>query len=496
MTHRIALVLFGVALVACSGLPVEVPPGTLAELDRREYVHRLKVLAHHFPGGNRPGKMQMMALGDRRYLFQLTFPKGEWDFLRAQGQILDVSDPLAPVIVNEDAFLGFSINLAWHAPSARWVLMESMTTFGAPASWAPGLRGVRFIDVTDPRNPTPISSYSTDGGDPDRIWQGGSGTHRDYWDGGRYAYLGTAGEDAFFEDRVREWLKYSRSLQVVDLADLSNPQLAGSWWVPGQKRDEVEARDRWRSKADPLAYDNFHGPEYVPRRIEDGGRYGYGGWGTFGVLIHDLSDPTAPRLVGRWDTPEYVPGPMMPHHTVDVARLDRGFVITSPESMVTECQEAWHDSWIVDVRDPANPATIAMLPRPTPPPDADYESFCEKRGRHGPHNAPHLKAPGRPHPDFTWHTYFNGGLQGFDVSDPEAPRIRSWFVPAQAGDVDAPESHERSADNVFVEWDRKLIWLGTNNGLYLLSSPDLGEPVVEPLRVSEWSLEGLNAGHP
>jgi len=35
-----------------------------------------------------------------------------------------------------------------------------------------------------------------------------------------------------------------------------------------------------------------------------------------------------------------------------------------------------------------------------------------------------------------------------------------------------------------------------NNGLYLLSSPDLGDPVVEPLRVSEWSLEGLNAGHP
>jgi len=61
---------------------------------------------------------------------------------------------------------------------------------------------------------------------------------------------------------------------------------------------------------------------------------------------------------------------MMPHHTVGVARLDRGFVITSPESMVTECQEAGHDSWIVDVRDPANPATIAMLPRPTPPPDA------------------------------------------------------------------------------------------------------------------------------
>ena len=62
--------------------------------------------------------------------------------------------------------------------------------------------------------------------------------------------------------------------------------------------------------------------------------------------------------------------------------------------------------------------------------------------------------------------------------------------------LDVPASYERSADSVFVEWDRKLIWLGTNNGLYLLSSEDLGEPVLEALEVSEWSLDGLNAGHP
>jgi len=496
VTIRTALALLATVWTACGGVPAPVPPGTLEHLDRREYAHRLEVLAHHYPGTNRPGKMQMMALGDRRYLFQLMFPAGEWDFLRAQGQILDVSDPMAPVVVNEDAFLGFSINLAWHAPSRRWVLMESLTTFGAPARWAPGLRGVRFIDVTDPENPDAISAYSTDGGDPERIWQGGSGTHRDYWDGGRYAYLGAAGEDAFFEDRVRDGLKYSRSLQILDLEDIDRPSLASAWWVPGQKVEEADARARWRSRGDPVAYDNFHGPEYVPKRVEHGGRYGYGGWGTFGVLIHDFSDPRAPKLVGQWDTPDYVPGPMMPHHTVDVARVDRGFVITSPESMVTECQEAWHDSWILDVHDPANPRAIAMLPRPTAPEDAPYESFCQKRGRHGPHNAPHLKAPGRPHPDFTWYTYFNGGLQGFDVSDPANPRIASWFVPSQGGELESAESHERSVDNVFVEWDRKLIWLGTNNGLYLLSSPDLGAPVLEPRAVEAWSLEGLNEGHP
>jgi hypothetical protein len=187
---------------------------------------------------------------------------------------------------------------------------------------------------------------------------------------------------------------------------------------------------------------------------------------------------------------------MMPHHTVDVSRLDRGFVITSPESMATECQEEWHDSWIVDVRDPRRPRAIASLPRPTPPPEAGYDSFCRKRGRFGPHNAPHLKAPGRPHPGFTVYAYFNGGLQGFDISDPTQPRISAWFVPGQGGRLASAESHERSADSVFVEWDRGLIWLATNDGLYLLATPELGPPVLEPRRVSEWSLEGLNAGHP
>ena len=482
--------------MGCVETQTAVPDGTLAGLDRRAYAHRMEVLAQHYPGANRPGKIQMMVIGDRRYLFQLAFPGDDWDFLRAEGQILDVTDPLAPVIVNRKAFSGFSINLAWHAASKRWVLMESVTTFGDPASWAPGLRGVRFLDVTDPTDVHEISSYSTDGGDPSRIWQKGSGTHRDYWDGGRYAYLGAAGEDAYFPERNQPSSNYSRSLQIIDLQELESPRLASKWWVPGQKRDEVAAREGWRSSGDARAYDNFHGPEYVPQRIEEGGRYGYGGWGTFGVLIHDLSNPLEPKLVGRWDTPEYQPGPMMPHHTVDVARLDRGFVITSPESMVTECQEAWHESWILDVRDPRQIRALAKLPKPTPPVDAPYADFCVKRGRFGPHNAPHLKAPGKPDPNFTVYTYFNGGLQGFDLTDPAQPRISAWFIPAQGGRLDSQQSHERSADSVFVEWDRKLIWLATNNGLYLLSSPELGDPILGARAASVWSLSGLNEGHP
>lgn len=491
------VLVLALACSACSDGGPEPAPEDLGELDHHTWVRDMTLHAQHFPGENRPGKLQMMAKGERRYLFQLVFASDTWDFLNASGQILDVTDPMNPVVVNEDAFMAFSINVAWHQASERWVLMESLTTFGDPEWWAPGVRGVRFVDVTDPENPAVISAYSTDGGDPSRIVQGGSGTHRDYWDGGRYAYLGAAPDDTFYyPEKPDSWARYSRSLQVLDLERLEAPKLVGTWHVPGQRKDEEEARAKWRSAGDPRAYDNFHGPMYVPTRVEDGGRYGYGGWGTFGVLIHDVSDPAEPRLVGRWDTEEYVPGPMMPHHTVDPTRIDRGFVIASPESMVAECRETWHDSYVLDVSDPAAPRAIGKLPVPKPPEESGFESWCERRGRSGPHNAPHVKAPGKPDPNLTAYTWFNAGLQLFDLTDPTQPRNSGFFVPPQVGDLEEPETYERGSDSVFIEWDRKLIWLATNNGLFLLSTPQLGEPVLGPLAVERWSLPGVNVGHP
>jgi len=96
----------------------------------------------------------------------------------------------------------------------------------------------------------------------------------------------------------------------------------------------------------------------------------------------------------------------------------------------------------------------------------------------------------------TFYTSFNAGLQVYDLSDPRAPRRSGWFVPPQGGSEDAPESYERGSDSVFVEWDRRLVWLATDTGLYLLASEDLGPPVLEARPVDHWSPEGLNVGHP
>jgi len=57
-------------------------------------------------------------------------------------------------------------------------------------------------------------------------------------------------------------------------------------------------------------------------------------------------------------------------------------------------------------------------------------------------------------------------------------------------------SYDRTVDNVFIEWDRNIIWTATDTGLYALSCPNLGKPILDPLPVAEWSLDKLNKGAP
>jgi hypothetical protein len=232
---------------------------------------------------------------------------------------------------------------------------------------------------------------------------------------------------------------------------------------------------------------------YVPKRVEDGGRYGYSAYGAFGMMVHDLSDISNPKLIGRF-YPKMAAG-SLPFHTIDIARLDRGFVITNPEVLNPDCNEPYQPLWVVDVKDLTNLRPLAKLPVPVPPPDAPYRDFCDKRGRFGSHNPPHMKAPGKPHPNFTAYSFFNAGLQMFDISQPTKPRNIGYFIPPQPGSLDDYLSYPRDTDAVFVEWDRNLMWVGTGTGLYLVSSPALGKPVLEPAPVQQWSLAGLNTGH-
>src|SRR5262249_56969993 len=110
-------------------------------------------------------------------------------------------------------------------------------------------------------------------------------------------------------------------------------------------------------------------------------------------------------------------------------------------------------------------------------------------------NPPHMKAPGKPHPNFTVYSFFNAGAQMFDIANPKGARNIGYFIPPQPGGLDDYLSYPRDTDNVFVEWDRQLMWVGAGTGLYLVTSPALGKPVLHPISLAESTHPRPNLAH-
>jgi hypothetical protein len=251
---------------------------------------------------------------------------------------------------------------------------------------------------------------------------------------------------------------------------------------------------------DRTSWTGNHGAISVPTRVEDGGTLGYGGFGAFGMYVMDLTDITKPKPLGKVQY-EFNALGTIPFHTCYPVISDaahpglQGLVVATHEALEADCREVYHTPYVVDVKDPRNPKILALFPRPVAPPDAPYSDFCLARGRFGSHNTQCWLAPGASRPGFMAITWFNAGVRIFDLSDPAAPKEVAWFVPARDGDINNYESWWRgTTENVFVEWDRNLIWIGTHEGTYCLSTPSLGKPILEPRKVERWSVPHCNVG--
>jgi hypothetical protein len=78
--------------------------------DRNMYRKNAEVVAHFDPGEEREAKMQMMAIGTRRFLF-------------TRGDVIEVTDALKSKMFNHKAFVGNQVNLAYNRKIGKWILM-------------------------------------------------------------------------------------------------------------------------------------------------------------------------------------------------------------------------------------------------------------------------------------------------------------------------------------------------------------------------------------
>ena len=292
----------------------------------------------------------------------------------------------------------------------------------------PSGAGVRVFDISNPAAPREIAYLAMPG----------LGAHRIWWVGGRYAYASVHLEG--FIDHV---------LAVIDMADPAKPALVGHWWLPGM----------WRAGGEtpPASF----GKRTALHHMITAGNIGYAAWRDGGYTIHDLSDPVKPKLLshrnyhppfgGGAHTPLPLPG--------------RNLLILGDEATTSSCANGLAYTWVIDVRAPDNPVSIATLPTP------DEEDFCAKGAKFGPHNM-HENRPGSfVSEELIFATYHNAGLRIYDVRDAFQPKQVGYFVPPPPEKIvdqrPKPAKVIQSCD-VFVDPNGVMYLTDTNAGLYIL----------------------------
>src|SRR5687767_3417246 len=110
----------------------------------------------------------------------------------------------------------------------------------------------------------------------------GFGVNRLWWTGGRYAYL-SAHFDGF-TDHI---------FCIVDLKEITRPEIVSRWWLPGMHRAGGEKSTQPPGKRVALHH-----------AIVAGDR-AYGAWRDGGLTIHNIADPSSPKLVSHinWSPP-------------------------------------------------------------------------------------------------------------------------------------------------------------------------------------------------
>jgi len=359
---------------------------------------------------------------------------------------VDVRDPKRPQVVDFIACppgtRAFHLQtyddllLAVNAPSV-WTMQEFQNEKayfgGSPADKLkdPAHRftsGIRVYDISKPEKPAEIGFMPVDGLGPHRIW----------YTGGRYAYASIHFAD--FTDHI---------FAVVDMADPRKPSVVGRWWLPGMWRAGGET-PTWRT-----------GRRYALHHGLIAGNLAYAAWRDGGLTVLDVADPAKPRLIAHRNLdPPFGGGTHSP-----LPLPDRNLLVLADEPTAPNCREGPRYIWMFDVREPANPVSIATFPSPA---EADY---CAKGGNFGPHNL-HENRPGSFQSSrLIFATYYNAGVRAYDIENAFQPREVGFYVPPNPSRMMDPRPNRpqviQSCD-CYVDRNGLMYLTDPNAGLYIL----------------------------
>ena len=380
-------------------------------------------------------KTAIQEVDGRFYLYLSHFWVSGWS-------VLDVTAPGEPKLLR---FIEGPDN-TWtlQVQAADGLLLTSLEKI--PPGWGPRpddppeAEGVYIWDVKkDPADPQLLSHWRT----------GADGTHRNFYNGGRYAHL--SADAPGYEGNI---------YRILDLEDPRSPREAGRFWLPEQEGGDAGVSDDWSEGMRVFQ----HGPAHAENERA------YLPYARGGFVIADIEDVSRPRLVSRFNV--YPPlGSAIAVHTA-YPYPGRGFAVINSEALKENCDEPLNYAAIIDIRDETAPRLISLFPTPEPPPGYSHGSFCERGGRFGPHNQHHAQGLDclEQREDRVYLTYFNAGVRVYDISEPVHPREIAHYIPAdpkrRLGML--PKTLVTQSEDVIVDRRGVIYVTDKNHGLHIL----------------------------
>ncbi len=411
------------------------------DLPKPDFARNMRLIGYSDQGG-RPDGVQIMVERGFAYVGHM-FSKGfsvidvrdprnpkPADYIAAQPRTwnihLQVHGDLLLVINAKDMFAeaAFADERAYYRSQVGKVVGTAEAASLA-RDWTAGLA---VYDISQPATPRRIGFMAVEGG----------GIHRIWYTGGRWAYVSALIDG--FTDYI---------FVTVDMADPTKPREAGRYWLSGMNQAAGETPSWPPTRRYGLHHAIVHGDT------------AYGAWRDAGLVMIDVADRSAPRLIvhRNW-SPPFGGGT---HNCLPLP--DRDLLVVLDEAVLDHQEDGLKLIWLFDIRAPENPVSISTFPTPA---EADY---LAKGAHFGPHNI-HENRPGSfVSSELIFATYQNAGVRVFDIRDQYRPvEVGALVPPAPRRLVDHRPNRAcviQSTD-VFVDRNGIVYCTDYNAGLYIL----------------------------
>lgn len=439
------------------------------------YSKNMEYLGSHDLNGIPALKMGMQEVDGRFFLYAAPWLASGW-------HILDVTEPSKPKHLRWIPGPGGNTQ-TWQVQVADGLMITGLTArsdWGAGAdsttSWLPDAEvdeGVIIWDVSEPDNPKKLGHWRTGA-------RGYSfGTHRSYYDGGRYVHVSTCMPG------------FDREIYVIlDISDPTDPKPVGRWWWPGQnvaageKYSESDAAKFSTGNPLPGAYGAIwlHGAPYAA------GNRVYASWIRAGMVILDISDVAQPKKVSSLSFYPPMGGAMGLHSAVPIPH--RGIAIVNSEACFERGAEPLNFIGVVDIRQEKDPMLAALFPQPEVPEGYPVADFHLRNTRSGPHNQhQYQNNPALLNDDeYIYMAHFGAGVQVFDIRNPRRPTIAGYCIPPDPTVRRNPRPTDLLTliDDLIVDRRGNIFAMDRNSGLHVMRFNRPEKPTTPRLELDDF----------